>query len=206
VKADTHPRPPRQTARQKRMDDYASQWKENREGAEEREASRRLAMARALEWAESQRRARDQKQPTDQVSDRPIRGAELVRAIEIMRDSTGDPRFDVFLDLVIRYGFDREFQQTANRLQCELFGDPDDGYLRQVTFLHEVGKLEPPKVDGEPSRRRKLGILEACECVVAESGMRAPHSSTFEAAVDHLRKVYYDKRSSTAVADPERVG
>jgi hypothetical protein len=78
------------------------------------------------------------------------------------------------------YGFDREFQRTVAREQIKRFGDTHDGYLVQVDFLHQYGKLENEK------RRRQLSVLEACECVVAECGL----GFSFEAEVERLRKAF----------------
>ena len=94
--------------------------------------------------------------------------------------ATGDPRFTDALEAAKSYGFDKEFQRTASRVQRKMFGTDDDGYLVQVDFLHTRGKLE-----GE--RRRRLSVREACEVMAAESGYPAP---SFKTAVDRLRKQY----------------
>ena len=56
--------------------------------------------------------------------------------------ATGDPRFTDALEAAKSYGFDKEFQRTASRVQRKMFGTDDDGYLVQVDFLHTRGKLE----------------------------------------------------------------
>ena len=150
--AVTTPRPPRKTARRLRAEVYAQQWLEHRN-----------------------RSRRPQKQEA-----RVLRGPEFIRALELAANATGDPQFIQALEAATFYGFDREFQRTALRLQGEIFGVGDDVYLAQVDFLHLVGKLEG-------NRRRKLSVREACEMVVAESGYPG-HS--FAAVVGRLRKRY----------------
>ena len=93
---------------------------------------------------------------------------------------TGDPRFVQALEAIKSYGFDKEPARTMSRVQREMFGSEDDGYLTQINYLHTRGKVE----DGG---RRRLSVREACEAVVAESGYPAP---SFKAAVDRLRKRY----------------
>jgi hypothetical protein len=156
MKADTYPRSPRVTARQKRTADYAAEWEKTRK----RPSKRRV-----------------------------IRGPDLVCAIETMWNVTGDFRFGELLNLVIHYGFNHEFERTASWWQHELFVDPDDGYYKQVDFLRDIGKLEL-HTEGKKkgSRyRRQLSLHEACEHVVAESGLPG---SSFEGAVLRLRRGY----------------
>ena len=171
----TDARPPRQTARQKRADDYALMWEKNRKQSALRRPVRK--------------------------HDRILRGPELVHAIERMRDATGDPGFETFLDLVYHYGFDREFERTATQVQLEMFGDPEDDCLEQVAFLHKIGKLEEPDSEEPDGRRRRLSLFEACEHVAAETGLPA---ASFEAAVERLRKRYQAKRPAPRAADLER--
>ena len=112
------------------------------------------------------------------------RGKDLVSALELARDSTGDPRFADALQATIFYGFDRELRRTAAREEAKAFGEPDDGYLVQVEFLCRRGKLESGK-------RRRFTIREACECVVAEFKVPGP---SFERTVERLRQRFLVKK------------
>jgi hypothetical protein len=145
----TRPRPPRKTARQRRSEEYALEWANNRQSV--------------AKWKYG----------------RILRGPEFVRALEFVRDATGDPVFDEALRAANEYGFDKELKRTARRVQGELFGDVETDYLFQVEFLHRRGKVEAS------GRRRRLKIREACEVVVAESGLPG---SSFGTVVERLRK------------------
>ena len=111
---------------------------------------------------------------------RVLRGPDFVLALERASQATGDPIFADALRAAGQYGLDREFERRAARLQVEVFGDPLDGHLAQVAFLVTRGKLE----DG---KRRLLSVREACECIVAETGLPG---ASFNAAVERLRKQY----------------
>jgi hypothetical protein len=154
--AVSEPRPPRKTARQLRSEGYAREWVELRKRRD------RGGQSGAL------------------LKDRALQGQDLVRALELAADSTGDPRFTRALEAVKYYGFDREFQRTAARVQGELFGT-EAIFLVQVDFLHRVGKLE------QNGSRRKLSVREACEMVAAESGFPG---QSFASAVEHLRNLH----------------
>ncbi len=146
-----------------------------------------------LRWEDKQERLR-QELPPSSIDRKPrkrrrtLRGPELVRALELGRDSTGDPRFTVALEVVYEYGFDSELERNASRAQKETFGDEAD-YLVQVDFLHRHGKLEVDE-NGEPERR-KLSVYEACEVVVSDSGKPG---QSFKAVVERLRKQYLAAR------------
>jgi hypothetical protein len=155
------PREPRNTARQQRFESYEREWLEHRNRSRQR----------------------------TQQKHRILRGSEFIHALELAANATGDPRFMQALEAAKFYGFDKEFQRTASRIQGEMFGGGPQDYLVQVDFLHLVGKLEGDK-------RRKLSVREACEMVVAESGYPA-HS--FLAAVEQFRKFYMSPQHQ---ADP----
>ena len=148
------PRPPRKTARQLRADAYEDEWRALRNRSGRPKAARQKARA--------------------------LRPQECIRMLEEASRRTGDPRFVQALEAIKSYGFDKEPARTMSRVQREMFGSEDDGYLTQINYLHTRGKVE----DGG---RRRLSVREACEAVVAESGYPAP---SFKAAVDRLRKRY----------------
>ena len=127
------------------------------------------------EWEEIRKNRR-----TTSRRRRVVRGPEFVLALERASQATGDPIFADALRAARQYGLDREFERRASRLQIEEFGDPLDAHLAQVAFLVTRGKLE----DG---KRRPLSVREACECVVAETGLPG---ASFKAAVERLRKQY----------------
>jgi len=159
----TRPRPRRVTAR-KRTEAYKHEWEETLNRQYERKKGRLNRI--------STRKPRG------------VRGPEFVLALERAFQATGDPIFADALRAARQYGLDQKFERSAKRLQVEMFGDPLDGYLAQVAFLVERGKLEKR---GDRRWRRRLSIREACKYVVAETGLPA---ASFEAAVDRLRKQY----------------
>jgi hypothetical protein len=148
---------------------------------------RAARLERARQRAEDGRPARDRK-PL------PIRGAEVVGALELFRDSTGDLVFTAALRAITKYGFEREPHRTAARLQRERFGNPIEDYLIQVAFLVEHGKLgeQPAPRQWRREGRRRFSIREACEAVVAEF---AVPGSSFEATVKDLRTRYRTRRT-----------
>jgi hypothetical protein len=153
------PRPPRQTARQQRSEHYAREWTEKRKRLLERRKPLGQSVLR---------------------KGRLLRGQEFIRALELAADVTGDGRFRAAIEAAGMYGLDRKFQRNLARVQAELFGPSDEGYLNQIHFLHTRGKLEG-------RTRRKLSIREACEVVVMESTYPG---RSFENAVEKLRKQY----------------
>jgi hypothetical protein len=154
------PRPPRKTDRKRRTEAYKAEWIKTR---------RRLANYRHTRVTPHVRR---------------IRGSEFVRALEIAAEATGDPRFAVALEAARSYRLDDEFKRTAARLHGEAFGNPDEGYLVQVDFFHQRGKLE------ESGKRRRMGVVEACELIVAEFGL----GQSFENEVERLRHIYRKRK------------
>jgi hypothetical protein len=153
------PRPPFLTARQERAARYRSQWAEARKEA-------------------LQRRLAENRPPKDRKP-RPIRAAEIVRALELFYAATCDPAFESALATVYRHGFDVEPQRTAARMLLDDFGDYRDDYLVQVDFLVGRGLLDPS------GRRRKLSVREACEAVAAGAGIPG---TSFVAVVEDLRR------------------
>ena len=101
-----------------------------------------------------------------------IRGRDLVRALELVRDATGDPRFAEALRAVDYYGFGEELERTAAKVRKETYYTDVQACLRQVHFLCKC---------------RGLSVRGASEQVVAETGLPG---TSFERAVDRLRKEY----------------
>jgi hypothetical protein len=155
----TAPRLPRETKRQRRSAEYEREW-------------RKLRDARRRSVAGQKARI--------------LRGREFIRTLELAADATGDPRFTAALEAAKHFGFDKELHRNLARAQEEMFGRTDEMYLVQIEFLHSRGKLEFDPDDGV-ERRHKLSIREACEAVVAESGLPG-HS--FAHVVGRLRQLY----------------
>ena len=102
-----------------------------------------------------------------------IRGRDLVRALELIRDVTGDPRVDGALRVVDDHGFGEELERTAARVRKETHYTDVQACLGQVHFLYTC---------------RGLSVRGACEQVVAETGLPG---TSFERAADRLRKEYH---------------
>ncbi len=63
---------------------------------------------------------------------------ELVRALEHMFGSTGDPIFADALAAVTSYGFEKHgLKRGGDRAEALTFGDLDEGYLAQIRFMVE---------------------------------------------------------------------
>jgi hypothetical protein len=122
-------------------------------------------------WDEKRRRVRQRKRKVIRPS-HTIRGRDLVRALELIHDVTGDPRFDEALRAVHYYELGKELERTAARVRKETHYTDVQACLGQVHFLYTC---------------RGLSVRGACEQVVAETGLPG---TSFERAVDRLRKEY----------------
>jgi hypothetical protein len=159
------PRPRQPSKREKRSRAYAAQWTELLSERNKRRTERGAPI-------------------TNRKRRIVVRGPEFIYALELARDASGDPRFEAALVAAKQLGFDKEFQRNVRRVQGGI-----DYLLVQVEYLCTRGQyLRTRKIpNGDGPGRRKLSVREACEAVVAESGLPG---TSFEAAVERLRKRY----------------
>lgn len=66
-----------------------------------------------------------------------VSGQDIARALEYLRDLTGDPAFDDALRALRSYGLDHALQRQSADVSAAVFGDPDEGYLAQMRYLVE---------------------------------------------------------------------
>jgi len=138
--------------------------------------------SREESWARQDQTAKRGKQVIRRnVSRRNLRCSDVLRALERAAAATGDPVFDDALRALRAYGFDSGgIERAAKRAERDLFYSMEIEYLRQIKWL-----LERPEKDKRT--RRASSVLEAAECVAAESFVRGP---SFDSVVERLRKSY----------------
>ena len=89
-------------------------------------------------WDEKRRRVRQRKRKVIRPS-HTIRGRDLVRALELIRDVTGDPRVDGALRVVDEHGFGEELERTAARVRKETHYTDVQACLGQVLSYTRAG-------------------------------------------------------------------
>lgn len=128
------------------------------------------------------------------------RGDELIRTLELMHQSTGDPVFDDALRAARAYGFDKSPARAARRADETIFGSDDEGNFVQIRFLVEKGIRQG---DDGTWKRAKVSIHEACEIIAAEQGRAA---ASFKAATEQLRQGFLARRRRTSRLPATAIG
>ncbi|WP_237479259.1 hypothetical protein [Lichenibacterium dinghuense] len=118
---------------------------------------------------------------------------ELLRSLEYIRDSTGDPLFSDTIAAIESYGFKgRGLKRGGTDASKQSWGDPDEGYLNHIRFDIE---------------RFGWSVPESTQHIVAQ--YKAPGQS-FDTIVDRLATKYRAWAAAghpaPIIADPGDIG
>jgi hypothetical protein len=123
-------------------------------------------------------------------------GPEMIRAFQRIFEANRDPWYGEAMEKLRRDGFDTELKRNVAKARDQTFGAAEEPYFTQARFLIERGLARKGR------DRRKLELQQACELVVATSGLYATESfsnkaANFTTAVDRFRRKYIAWRKTT---------
>jgi hypothetical protein len=136
---------------------------------------------------------------TSRGKPRMLRGRDLVRTLETLRDATRDPRVTAALEMIHERGFDKALMRGVMRAQMNTFGAELEPYFAQIRYLTTKGLAQHwsrwASADGENSpgdpfelgHRRRLSVRQACELLTAAAVLPGP---SFAVTVERLRRAF----------------
>ncbi len=131
--------------------------------------------------------------PVRQETGEPMKVPELLRSLQRMLETTGDPLFADTIAAVEAYGFKgRGLTRGGNDARKEAWGDPDEGYLNHIRFNKD---------------RFGWTVPECTQEVVARLNAHGP---SFDTIVDRLSNRYRAWAAAghpaPTIADPGDIG